>query len=220
MSSPATPVDMRVTKRDGRLEVVQFDKITQRLGALRAPHGTEGRALNVDVTRVAAQVCAAIHDGITTVRLDELAADIAAGLSTENPDYGLLAARILVSNLHKNTSQSAVSAYESMWPVLDPEFLSTVRLHGPELDAMLVHERDYDYDFFGFKTMERLYLGRVSGAVVERPQHMWLRVAVALWGTDLARVQETYEHLSSGKFTHASPTLFNAGLKRQQLASW
>lgn len=212
--------DMRVTKRDGRMETVQFDKITQRLSALRGPHGSEARTLDVPVTGVAAQVCAAIHDAITTVRLDELAADIAAGLSTEHPDYGLLAARVLVSNLHKHTPESVGEAWDAMESVLAPDFLERARAHGDELQAMLRFERDYDYDFFGFKTVERLYLGRVEDRVMERPQHMWLRVALALWRDDMERVRETYEYLSTGRFTQASPTLFNAGLKRQQLASW
>jgi hypothetical protein len=211
---------MHVAKRDGRREPVHFDKITDRLRALCAPAGSARRALDVDVTRVAAQVCAAVHDGITTVRLDELAADIAAGLSTEHPDYGLLAARILVSNLHKGTQAPVRAAYGAMASVLNPEFLDSVQTHADALDAMLDFDRDYDFDFFGFKTMEKLYLTRVDGTVVERPQHMWLRVALALWPGDLERVRETYEHLSTGRFTHASPTLFNAGMKRQQLASW
>lgn len=206
-------------KRDGRLEAVQFDKITQRLGALREPCGTLRRRLDVDVTRVAARVCASIHDGITTVRLDELAADTAAGLSTEHPDYGLLAARILVSNLHKHTRAEACATYEAMADVLNNEFLTAARAHAAELDAMIDYQRDYDYDYFGFKTVERLYLTRVDGVVVERPQHMWLRVALALWPDDMARVRETYDHLSTGRFTHASPTLFNAGMRRQQLSS-
>lgn len=212
-------MDMRVTKRDGRLESVQFDKITQRLAALRRPHGSQARALDIAVTGVAAQVCAAIHDCITTVRLDELAADIAAGLSTDHPDYVLLAARILVSNLHKHTPAPVVEAWEAMASVLAPDFLQCAQAHEMELQAMLCYDRDYDYDFFGFKTVERLYLGRVGGKIIERPQHMWLRVALALWGDDMDRVRETYEYLSTGKFTQASPTLFNAGLKRQQLAS-
>lgn len=212
---------MQVTKRDGRREPVRFDKITQRLTHL---HDLEP-ALEVDVTRVAASVCSAVHDGISTRRLDELAADVAAGLSTEHPGYGSLAARILVSNLQKNTSDSVLDTYERMADLLDPGFLAVVRAHADKLQAMVRYERDYDYDFFGFKTMEKLYLTRVDGAVVERPQHMWLRVAVALWGDclnsvpEFMRVQETYEYLSTRRFTHASPTLFNAGLKRQQLAS-
>lgn len=215
----ATLLHMRVTKRDGRLEAVQFDKITQRLLTLCDPVGSQSRALDVDVTRVAAQVCAAVHDGISTARLDELAADIAAGLSTEHPDYGHLAARILVSNLQKNTSESFAETCDKMRALLSDDFLRVVEQHGPLLQAMLVFDRDYDYDFFGFKTIEKLYLTRVDGVVVERPQHMWLRVALALWPDDLARAQETYEYMSTGRFTHASPTLFNAGLKRQQLKS-
>lgn len=233
---PAGPQHaMQVQKRDGRLEAVQFDKITQRLQRLTGPHGadghgadghgtdghgTDGRVLDVDVTRIAAQVCAAVCDRIATSRLDELAADVAAGLSTEHPDYGLLAARILVSNLQKNTSDDAAATYERMAGVLSNEFLGVVRAHGAALNAMVDYSRDFAFDYFGFKTLEKMYLARVDGAVVERPQHMWLRVAVALWGADLDRVKETYEHLSTGKFTHASPTLFNAGMKRQQLASW
>lgn len=212
---------MQVTKRDGRREPVRFDKITQRLTYLKdlAP------ALDVDVTRVAASVCSAVHDGISTVRLDELAADVAAGLSTEHPGYGTLAARILVSNLQKNTSDSVLDTYERMADLLDPQFLAVVRAHADQLQAMVRYERDYDYDFFGFKTMEKLYLTRVDGVVVERPQHMWLRVAICLWGEffdsmpECMRIRETYEYLSTRRFTHASPTLFNAGLKRQQLAS-
>lgn len=220
---------MQVLKRDGRREPVEFDKVTRRLESLAVPHGTRWGALDVDVIRVAAQVCAAVHDGITTARLDELAADVAAGLSTEHPDYGLLASRVLVSNLHKATADDPLETYERMAPVLSSEFLQCARRHGDALRDMIDYSRDYDFDYFGFKTVEKLYLTRVEGAVVERPQHMWLRVALALWGrgaddymdaTELGRVRETYEHLSTGKFTHASPTLFNAGLKSQQLASW
>lgn len=205
---------MQVVKRDGATEPVQFDKITRRLAALCDPGD-----LAVDVTRVAAQVCAAVHDGIGTPRLDELAADVAAGLSTEHPDYAALAGRVLVSNLQKNTSPSVLATFEAMADHLDARVLADVREHHQVYQAMLDFSRDFAFDFFGFKTLERLYLTRVDGAVVERPQHMWLRVAVALWGTDFPRVRQTYDHLSAGRFTHASPTLFNAGLKSQQLSS-
>ncbi len=207
---------MQVLKRDGRLEPVHFDKITGRLDALRR---IEPALDGADVVKVAAQVCAVVHDGITTARLDEVAADVAAALSTDHPDYGLLAARVLVSNLQKTTADGVLEAYERMADVLNPEFLETVRAHAADFQAMVRYDRDYVFDYFGFKTVEKLYLTRVADKVVERPQHMWLRVAIALWGADLPRVRETYEYLSTGKFTHASPTLFNAGLKRQQLAS-
>lgn len=207
---------MQVTKRDGRKEVVHFDKITRRLANLKA----EPVPLDVDVTRVAAKVCAAVHDDITTVRLDELAADIAAGLSTEHPDYADLAGRILVSNHQKNTTPDLVDTYRRLRGIVSDEFLDTVERSADVYRDMLDFSRDFSFDFFGFKTLEKLYLARAGdGAVVERPQHMWLRVAVALWGPDTERVKETYDKLSTGAFTHASPTLFNAGMKRQQLAS-
>lgn len=207
---------MKVTKRDGRSEAVAFDKITQRLAVLR----DQAPALDgVDVTRVAAAVCASVQDGISTSRLDELAADVAAGMATLNPEYGDLAARVLVSNLHKSTSDSVLDTYERMESVLDPAFLAVARRHAAELQAAVDYASDYAFDYFGFKTMEKMYLTRVDGVVVERPQHMWLRVALALWGDDLARVRETYDHLRRKLFTHASPTLFNAGMKNQQLAS-
>lgn len=206
---------MQVTKRDGRREPVRFDKITQRLSHLRdlAPR------LEVDVTRVAASVCASVHDGVSTARLDEIAAEVAAGMSTDQPGYGALAARILVSNLQKNTSDGVLDTFERMADLLDPEFLRAAREHAGELQAMVDYSSDYDYEYFGFKTMEKLYLTRVGGRVVERPQHMWLRVALALWKGDLGRVRETYNLMRRKVFTHASPTLFNAGLRRQQLSS-
>lgn len=212
---------MQVLKRDGRREAVHFDKITQRLERLKRLK--DEPQLVVDVTKVAAQVCAAVHDGITTGRLDELAADVAAGMSTLHPDYAVLAARILVSNLQKSTSDSVVETWQKMASVLDPEFLADAERRSSELQALVDYSYDYIFDFFGFKTVEKLYLTRVEGKVVERPQHMWLRVAFALWrglGDDgMERVKETYELLRSKMFTHASPTLFNAGLRHQQLAS-
>lgn len=212
---------MQVVKRDGRREAVAFDKITRRLEHLA--RGVQP-SLRVDVVRVAGAVCAAVRDGITTVRLDELAADTAAGFSTDHPDYSALAARVLVSNLHKHTSDSVVGTFERLADQLAPEFLAAARAHGPELQAMVRYESDYDFDFFGFKTMEKMYLARASdGAVAERPQHMWLRVALALWGwgprADLARVRDTYDRLRRREFTHASPTLFNAGMRNNNLAS-
>ena len=169
--------------------------------------------------RVAGSVCSSVHDGISTARLDELAADVAQSLATEHPDYGTLAARVLVSNLQKNTTSGVVETFGSMAGLLSDEFMALVHRHETQLDAMLCFDRDYDFDFFGFRTMERMYLTRVGGAVVERPQHMFLRVALMLWGDDLDRVRETYDATSLKKFTHASPTLFNAGMKVQQLSS-
>ena len=209
---------MQVTKRDGRREPVQFDKITRRLAHLRDVDHQP--ALGVDVTKVAASVCAAVCDGISTTRLDELAAEVAAGLSTDHPDYGALAARVLVSNLQKNTSDSVADTFVRMGDVLDPDMVALATdLEAAGALDFVDYDRDYDLDFFGFKTMEKMYLTRVRGVVVERPQHMWLRVALALWGRDVDRVRETYELMSRKRFTHASPTLFNAGCKRSQCSS-
>lgn len=215
---------MSVVKRGGRRELVNFDKITSRIERLCWPAGSKpckqfDSALDIDATRIAASVCAAVVDGITTEKLDELTADAAAGMSTEHPDYGVLAARIVASNLQKKTSDSIAKTFQAMNDLLSSEFVDCVRKHRNEYQAMVDYDRDYDFDYFGFKTMERLYLARVDGKIVERPQHLFLRVAIALWGSDLDRVRETYDALSTKQFTHASPTLFNAGMKNQQLAS-
>jgi ribonucleoside-diphosphate reductase alpha subunit len=204
---------MKVLKRSGALEPVQMDKVAARLAAL-------ADGLAVDIDRVAVAACAAMYDGIPTTRLDQLAADTAYALSTEHPDYGALAARVLVSDLHKRTPASALDAYEDMEGLLSPEFLDDARALGrAALDELTDHARDYEFDYFGVRTLEKMYLTRVRGAVVERPQHAWLRIAIALWGTQLDRVRETYACLSAKQFTHASPTIFNAGMKHQQLAS-
>lgn len=204
---------MKVLKRSGALEPVQMDKVAARLSAL-------ADGLAVDIDRVAVAACAAMFDGIQTTRLDQLAADTAYALSTEHPDYGALAARVLVSDLHKRTDASAAATFEAMAELLAPEFLANARAIGAAaLDAIPDYARDYDFDYFGLRTLEKMYLTRVRGEVLERPQHTWLRIAVALWGLDLDRVRETYECLSTKQFTHASPTIFNAGMKHQQLAS-
>ena len=212
---PTTVPTTQVVKRDGRRESVRFDKISKRIEALR----DMTPVLAVDVTRVVAGVCASVRDGITTSEIDELTACTAAAMSTTHPDYGILGARILVSNLQKSTSDSVQVTFRKMADVLDPEFLACVRRNAKDFQAMVRYDRDFDFDFFGVRTMERMYLTRVDGTIVERPQHMWLRVAIALWKDDLERVKETYDLLSTKKFTHASPTLFNAGMKTQQLAS-
>ena len=220
-----TSLRMSVVKRDGHRELVNFEKITRRIERLAWPLGAQPSrkfevGLAVDATRIAAVVCASVVDGIATERLDELTADVAAGLSTEHPDYGILAARIVASNLQKQTSDSLSDVWgRSMRSMLAPDFVSTIETRVEDFHAMIDYDRDFDFDYFGFKTMEKMYLTRVDGKIVERPQHMYLRVAIALWGTDTSRVKETYDALSTKKFTHASPTLFNAGLHRSNLAS-
>ena len=218
---------MNVVKRDGTLEQVSFDKIMQRIHRLCWPEGAKpnfkgSRAqtgLAVDVSRIVGSICASIVDGITTTKLDDLTADKAASLTTLNPDYGILAARIGVSNLQKQTSDSIIETYEKMSNLLNDDFQKDVKEFGSEYQKIVDYSRDFDFDYFGFKTMERMYLTKVNDHIVERPQHTYLRIAIALWRGDIAKVKTTYDALSMRKFTHASPTIFNAGLKHANLAS-
>ncbi|AGE55540.1 ribonucleotide reductase large subunit [Acanthocystis turfacea Chlorella virus MN0810.1] len=217
---------MNVVKRDGSSEAVSFDKIMTRIGRLcwaeNAKPSHSGRVQNgleVDISRIVASICSSVVDNITTVQLDDLTADKAASMVTTHPDYGILAARIAVSNLHKQTSDSVLETYAKMSSMLSDEFLQVVRNNEQAFQSLVNYDRDYDFDYFGFSTMKRLYLTKVDGKVTERPQHTYLRVAIALWGEDIAKVKETYDALSKRKFTHASPTLFNAGFKNANLAS-
>ena len=214
---------MRVVKRDGGLESVSFDKVLQRIRK-----ASKGLAVNPDA--LAQQVLARIVDRIRTAELDELTAQMAASLCTTHPDWGVLASRIAVSNHQKNTvapfsdvvealsAQKAVTG-EAM-SYLDEGFVAFVRANATLLNAYIKHERDYEFDYFGFKTLEKAYLMRdTERRVLERPQHMWMRVALGLWGSNLDRAFETYDLLSQKFMTHATPTLFNAGTPRAQLSS-
>jgi ribonucleoside-diphosphate reductase alpha subunit len=216
---------MKVIKRDGKSEDVSFDKVLQRIRKA-------AKGLQVNPDALAQQVLGQIIDGVHTSELDELTAQLAASLCTNHPDYGTLAARIAISNHHKQTSSSFTEVMEGLanqkmpktgetTSIIHPELLEVIRKHGPAIDAEINYDRDYVFDYFGFKTLEKSYLLKdTSMKVVERPQHLWMRVALALWGAvDLKRAFETYEMLSLKRFTHATPTLFNAGTPRQQLSS-
>jgi ribonucleoside-diphosphate reductase alpha chain len=217
---------MKVLKRNGSSESVSFDKVLQRVRK-------SARGLTVNPDALAQQVLSQIYDGVKTSELDELTAQLAAGLSTLHPDYGSLAARISVSNHHKNTNPSFSEVMKTLSTQIMPltgektsivhsDILKIVETKGDEIDKYIQHERDYLFDYFGFKTLERSYLLKnTSMKVVERPQHMWMRVALALWGneTTLEKAFETYDLLSQKFLTHATPTLFNAGTPRQQLSS-
>ena len=226
------PYSMHVVKRNGVREAVSFDKVLQRIrGSAR------GLTVNADV--LAQQVLARIVDGIKTAELDELAAQMAASLCTAHPDWGVLAARIAVSNHHKSTPAKFSDVVRALSTQIMPKtgepvsYLSTtvvaaVEEHAAALDAYLKHERDYLFDYFGFKTLEKAYLLKgTDGRVLERPQHMWMRVAVGIWASteeegvslDIDRVFVTYDMLSQKHMTHATPTLFNAGTPRPQLSS-
>lgn len=214
---------MTVVKRDGRSEPVHFDKVLSRID--KAAQGLQ----HVNPTRIAQQVVAEIVDGIHTSKLDELTGEICAMKIPEHPEYGTLAARIETSNLQKLTSDKFSVAMGQLVAAKDvhgkpaglirDDFYRLVQEHAEALDAMIVHERDFLFDYFGLKTLQKGYLMRVDGFIVERPQYLWMRVALAIHGHNLARVQETYDLLSQLYFTHATPTLFNMGTNVQQGSS-
>lgn len=216
---------MYVLKRDGRKESVKFDKITGRIQKL-----CYGLSELVDPTTVAMKVIEGIYEGVTTTELDSLAAEVAASMTTRHPDYAQLAARIAVSNLHKNTTKSFSETMKDLHEYVNPK----TNLHSPLiaddvseiieknaalLDSTLIYDRDFSYDYFGFKTLERSYLLRINGQIAERPQHMIMRVAIGIHKEDLDAAIETYDLMSKKYFTHATPTLFNSGTPKPQMSS-
>ncbi|KAG6917074.1 ribonucleoside reductase large subunit Cdc22 [Tephrocybe rancida] len=208
------------------MERVQFDKITTRIDKLC--YGLDMNYVNpIEVTQ---KVVAGVYQGVTTVELDNLASETAAYLTTKHPDYAVLAARIAISNLHKETKKNFSQVIKDLYSYVNPkngrpagmiseEIYKIVCDNAETLDSAIIYSRDFDYNFFGFKTLERSYLLRINGRVAERPQHMIMRVAVGIHGADLDRVIETYNLMSERYFTHASPTLFNAGTPHPQLSS-
>lgn len=217
---------MYVVKRDGRRESVKFDKITSRIEKLC--YGLE--TVYVHPIEVAKKVVSGIYDGVTTAELDVLAAETAASMTTKHPDYAILAARIAISNLHKNTLKSFSATMKQLYTYTDPktnenasliskEAYDVIRKHAALLDSTIIYDRDYGYDYFGYKTLEKSYLLKVNGKIAERPQHMLMRVAVGIHLDDLDSVIETYNLLSERWFTHATPTLFNAGTPKPQMSS-
>lgn len=217
---------MLVVKRDGHRESVKFDKITARIEKLC--YGLDPKFVNP--VEVAMKVINGLYDGVSTQELDNLAAEIAATMTTRHPDFAKLAARIAVSNLHKVTSKSFSNTMKRLYQHVDPkngqnapliskETWKIIKEHAAELDEAVLYDRDFSYDFFGFKTLERSYLMRIDGKTVERPQHMLMRVAVGIHGNDIPAAIETYNLMSEKWFTHATPTLFNAGTPKPQLSS-
>ena len=217
---------MLVVKRDGRRESVKFDKITARIEKLC--YGLDRNY--VEPVDIAKKVISGIYDGVTTVELDNLAAETAASLTTKHPDFAKLAARVAISNLHKVTSKSFSNTMKRLYTYVDPktgenaplvskETYGIVKQHAALLDSSIIYDRDFSYDYFGFKTLERSYLMKIDGKIVERPQHMLMRVAVGIHGKDIEAAIETYNLLSEKWFTHATPTLFNAGTPKPQLSS-
>jgi ribonucleoside-diphosphate reductase alpha chain len=217
---------MLVTKRDGRLETSRPEKIMARIERL-----CYGLDMNyIDVFQICQKVITGMYEKITTVELDNLAAETAASMTTRHPDYAILAARIAISNLQKETSKSFSNTMKRLYMYTDPktgenasllskETYEVIRKNAALLDSAIIYDRDFNYDYFGFKTLERSYLLKLNGKVVERPQHMLMRVAVGIHGEDLEAIIETYNLMSEKWFTHATPTLFNAGTPKPQLSS-
>ena len=214
---------MRVLKRTGSYEDVSFDKVLRRI-----KHFCDGLE-HVDASEIAQKVCSRIYDGVKTSELDELAAQMCFSMSTEHPDFGTLAARIIISNHHKNTMASFSETIDALFankdihdnraPLVSDELYETTQEHKQTLDAAIDYERDYLFDYFGFKTLERSYLQKVGGRSIERPQHMWMRVALGIWGRDIKGALECYNYMSQRFYTHATPTLFNAGTRMPAMSS-
>lgn len=216
---------MFVIKRDGHKESVKFDKITARIHKL-----CYGLDPIVDSTMVAMKVIEGLYDGVTTSELDNLAAEVAAANTTKHPDYALLASRIVVSNLHKNTEKSFTATIKKLYEYVDPktgenasliadDVYKVIEENAQVLDSTIIYDRDFNYDYFGFKTLERSYLLKLDGVVAERPQQMLMRVSVGIHKDDIQSAIDTYNMMSQGWFTHATPTLFNAGTPKPQMSS-
>ncbi|MDF2381485.1 ribonucleoside-diphosphate reductase subunit alpha [Nostoc ellipsosporum NOK] len=217
---------MQVIKRDGKRESVKFDKITARIEKLC--YSLDRRF--VSAVDVAKKVIEGLYDGVTTTELDNLAAETAASLTVKHPDYALLASRIAVSNLHKNTTKSFSATMENLYncidsktgkhlPLLADDVWQIVQDNAELLDSTIIYDRDYGFDYFGFKTLEKSYLLKLDGKIAERPQHMFMRVAIGIHKTDIESAIKTYNLMSERWFTHATPTLFNAGTPKPQMSS-
>jgi ribonucleoside-diphosphate reductase alpha chain len=217
---------MFVIKRDGKQESVKFDKITARIEKLC--YGLNPSL--VDPVDVAKKVIEGLFDGVTTSELDNLAAETAASLTTKHPDYALLASRIAVSNLHKNTIKSFSETMRNLYQYVDPktgknaslladDVYDIINRNAEELDSSIIYDRDFGFDYFGFKTLEKSYLLKLDGKIAERPQHLFMRVSVGIHKEDIASAIKTYNLMSERWFTHATPTLFNAGTPKPQMSS-
>jgi len=216
---------MFVVKRDGKKELVMFDKITARIRKI-----CYGLNPLVDPVKVAMRVIEGLYDGVTTSELDNLASEIAATMTTAHPDYAKLAARISVSNLHKNTKKVFSEVMDDLYTYINPrtgndaalladDVYQIIKDNAALLDSTLIYSRDFNYDYFGFKTLERSYLLKLNGEIAERPQHMLMRVAIGIHKEDIEAAIETYELMSKKFFTHATPTLFNSGTPKPQMSS-
>ncbi len=216
---------MHVIKRDGRKETVKFDKVTARIQKL-----SYSLSPMVNVIDVAKKTIEGIYDGVHTAELDNLAAETAASLTITHPDYAILASRIAVSNLHKNTTKSFSATMRMLYnytdthsgkrmPLIADDVMEVIEANAELLDSIIIYDRDFAFDYFGFKTLEKSYLLKINGKIVERPQHMYMRVAIGIHKHDVESAIKTYHLMSERWFTHATPTLFNAGTPKPQMSS-
>jgi ribonucleoside-diphosphate reductase alpha subunit len=213
---------MRVNKRTGEKEEISFDKITKRIKKL-------SHKLNINATELAQTIISQIYDGIHTSQIDELAAEICAARSTVHPDYGVMASRIIISNHHKNTSPSFSEVMQTLWdnvdihnkhtPIINKELYEMTMANKEKINSVIDYDKDYNFDYFGFKTLERAYLLKIGKKVIERPQHMIMRVSLAIHKDDIKDAIKSYKIMCEGFFTHATPTLFNMGTQREQAFS-
>ncbi len=225
MTKNSTETDMRVIKRNGKKETISFDKILKRIKTL-------GKSLdlkNVIYGQLAMKVIDQLKDNISTTDIDELTAEQCASMGSLYPDYNKLASSIIISNLHKNTEDNFYVTIKKLYDFVDinnnnyklihPDIMNIVEKYKDEINSMIDYKRDFLFDYFGFKTLERAYLMKINGIIVERPQDMLMRVSICIHGKDLEKVKETYDYMSNKYFIHATPTLFNAGTPRPQLSS-
>jgi ribonucleoside-diphosphate reductase alpha subunit len=218
--------ELYVRKRNGDLESVSFDKILRRIKALSTINGVE---LNINFTTLTMKIIDQLYDNIKTSEIDELTSQQCASMSTQNMDYGTLAARIMISNHHKNTTDDFFKIIDSLYyfndvngihhPLISRNLYCVVKDNAELIQSKFDFSRDYKLDYFGFKTLEKAYLMRLNGTIIERPQHMWMRVSLGIHGSDLDAAFETYDLMSQKYFTHATPTLFNSGTPRPQMSS-
>ena len=219
-------MNIKVTKRNGKKEPVMLDKILERIN--QQTYGLDSKWISP--FDVAQKVIAGVTPDIKTSTLDQLAMETAASLTTKHPDYSVLAARLAITALHKETKKSFSETVKDLYNYINPKtgkhspivseiFFKIVKKYADELDSAIVHSRDHNFDYFGYKTLEKSYLLKINGEVAERPQYMYMRTALQIWGENLDRVIETYNTLSEGYYTHATPTLFNSGTTRPQLSS-
>ena len=219
-----TGKDDRVLKRNGKYETVSFDKILRFIKRI----GKEAN-IKINYTTLAMKVIDQLFNGISTTKINELTAEQCASMASTHPDYNILAGRTIVCNHHKNTASTFTKVMSDLYnfhdknnkhfPLVSDELYRVVETHGNELDDMIDYSRDYLIDYFGFKTLERSYLMKLNGKILERPQHMWLRVSIGIHGNNLEKIKETYDLMSQKYFTHATPTLFNSGTPKPQLSS-